>query len=239
MPASKLSPAQEVHRRIKEDSRTSRRLFLGGAAATVAATAVLRSEIALAAPDQKLAAAPPPGFTPFAAPGRVVKVKKGDCMQANGNYPKADDAKEMLRRALQELTGKSDMKDAAGLFVHPSDKVCVKVNGIAGDRMGTNKELVLPFVEAMIAAGVPAQNITILEQFGDFLRGTRISAQNVPRGVQVVTHSNNDATMDSRRSRRPVSRRSSCARSPSPPRSSTSRSSKIIRFAATPAASRT
>jgi uncharacterized protein (DUF362 family) len=198
MDASKLSPEQEVHARIEADSRTSRRLFLGGAAAAVAATALLQHEgVAHASPTQQLAATPPAGFTPFAAPGRVVKVKKADSMMANG-FPKPDDAKEMLRRALQELTGKADMKDAAALFVHPNDKVCVKVNGIAGDRMGTNKELVFPFLEAMIAAGVPPQNITVLEQYGDFLRGTRINAQNVPRGVQVATHGNNDATMDFR-----------------------------------------
>ena len=46
--------------------------------------------------------------------------------------------------------------------------------------MGTNKELVLPFLEAMIAAGVPAENITVLEQYGEFLAGTRINAAQRP-----------------------------------------------------------
>jgi uncharacterized protein (DUF362 family) len=204
MTASKLPPDQEVFRRIDADSvdagAPSRRAFLGGAAAaTVAATALLDGGVALASPpSQKLSASPPSGFVPFAAPGRIVKVKKADSLMPNGNYPKPDDAKEMLRRALQEFTGKSDMAQAAALFVHPQDKVCVKVNGIAGDRMGTNRELVLPFLEAMIAAGVPAQNITVLEQFGSYLQGTRINAQNVPRGVQIALHQNNDATMDFR-----------------------------------------
>jgi uncharacterized protein (DUF362 family) len=102
----------------------------------------------------------------------------------------------MLRRALEELTGKADMSEAAKSFVHPEDKVCVKVNGIALQNMATNKELVLPFVDAMIASGVPATNITILEQYPGFMHGTRINASNVPAGVSVVWHSNNDATMD-------------------------------------------
>jgi uncharacterized protein (DUF362 family) len=87
------------------------------------------------------------------------------------------------------------MAQAAALFVHKDDKVCVKVNGIGSEKMGTNKELVFPFIEAMIASGVPAENITVLEQYGSFLAGTRITPTNVPKGVKVSTHTNNDATM--------------------------------------------
>jgi uncharacterized protein (DUF362 family) len=104
----------------------------------------------------------------------------------------------MLRRALQELTGKADLALAVAAFVHPQDKVCVKVNGIALQNMATNKELVLPFVDAMIASGVPPTNITILEQYPGFMQGTRITAKSVPAGVTVSCHVNNDATMDYR-----------------------------------------
>jgi uncharacterized protein (DUF362 family) len=173
-----------------------RRAFVGGAAAVAAAATFLRSGVALAKSDPNLAAVLPPGFTPFSAPGRVVRVKKAGCMEANGLFPKADDAKEMLRRGLEELTGKADLVEAAKLFVSPQDKVCVKVNGIALQNMSTNKELVLPFLDAMIASGVPAANITVLEQYPGFLAGTRINAKNVPAGVTVVCHVNHDATMD-------------------------------------------
>src|SRR3954462_9052155 len=151
-----------------------RRAFLGTAAAA-AAGASLVSKDAFAGPTPKgLAASPPPGFSPFAAPGKVVKVSKKDCLQANQLYPKPDAAKEMLTRALTELTGKPDLVTSIQQFVHKDDIVVVKVNGIAKQNMGTNKELVLPFLEALIAAGVPAGNITVLEQYGDFLAGTRI-----------------------------------------------------------------
>ena len=175
-----------------------RRAFLGTAAAA-AATATLVSKDAFAGPAPKsLAASPPPGFSPFAAPGKVVKVTKKDCLQANQLYPKPDAAKEMLTRAMMELTGKPDLVTAVQQFVHKDDIVCVKVNGIAKQNMGTNKELVLPFLEALIAAGVPAGNITVLEQYGDFLAGTRINASNVPAGVKVSLHNNGNATMDYR-----------------------------------------
>jgi uncharacterized protein (DUF362 family) len=187
-----------VLRRIEQDSKSSRRTFIGGAAAATAAAAVLMRGTSASAGTNNYAAAPPPGFSPFTSPGTVVKVGKAGSLMPNGQYPKEDDAKEMLRRALQELTGQADMAQAAALFVHKDDKVCVKVNGIATEKMGTNKELVLPFVEAMIVSGVPPENITVLEQYGSFLAGTRVSAQNVPKGVKVSIHQNQDATMDFR-----------------------------------------
>ena len=172
-----------------------RRAFLGGVAATTAVAAVLRSGAALAGPSG-LAAVPPAGFSPLSAPGVVVRVKKPGCLEANGIYPKADDAKAMLQRALQELTAKADLVSAVKSFVHPQDKVCVKVNGIAQQNMSTNKELVLPFVQAMVDAGVAPTNITILEQYPGFLQATRIRAKDVPAGVTLSWHSNSDATMD-------------------------------------------
>jgi uncharacterized protein (DUF362 family) len=159
---------------------------------------MLRASEASAADDKSLAASPPAGFTPFAAPGRIVKVQKSGSLQANQRYPKEDDAKAMLERAMTEFTGKPNLVEAVKLFVHPDDKVCVKVNGIAEQNMGTNKELVLPFLDAMIAAGVKPDNITVLEQYGSFLAGTRVNAQNVPKGVTTSVHQNKDATMAER-----------------------------------------
>jgi uncharacterized protein (DUF362 family) len=198
MAVSKNLEEKLVFERIERDamSATSRRTFLGGAAATVAAAALLRSGVAHASTGPDLAARPPAGFTPFVAPGRVVKVKKAGCLEANGIFPKPDDAKEMLRRSLEELTGKADMTEAVKLFLHPKDKVCVKVNGIALQNMATNKELVLPFVSAMIAAGIPAANITLLEQYPGFMQGTRIRAKDLPADMNMVWHSNSDATME-------------------------------------------
>jgi uncharacterized protein (DUF362 family) len=202
MDVNDRSPEIEAHALIDADAaaaagaRHARRAFLGGAAAVAAGAALLRSGTAQARTQAELAATLPAGFIPFSAPGRVVKVKKVGSLEPNGLFPKPEDAKEMLRRALEELTGKADLVEAAKLFVSPQDKVCVKVNGIALQNMATNKELVFPFLDAMIAAGVPATNITVLEQYPGFMNGTRINAKNVPSGVNVVWHSNNDATMD-------------------------------------------
>ncbi|AKU99377.1 hypothetical protein AKJ09_06041 [Labilithrix luteola] len=175
-----------------------RRAFIGTAAAAAAAVTLASREVAAANAPKNLAASPPTGFSPFAAPGKIVKVTKKDSLKPNGLYPKDDDAKAMLEKALTELTGKSDLPTAIGQFVHKDDIVVVKLNGIAKQNMGTNKELVLPFLEAMIQSGVKPENITVLEQYGDFLAGTRVNAGNVPKGVKVATHNNNNATMDYR-----------------------------------------
>ena len=173
----------------------SRREFVGTAAVGTA-LALTASGTARADNAIQLAANLPQGFQPMAAPGTVVRVKKAGSLMPNQIYPKADAAKAMLERTMTELTGKASLTEAVKLFVHPQDKVCVKVNGIALSNMATNKELVLPFIDAMIASGVPAGNITVLEQYPSFLMGTRIHAQNVPAGVKVAVHNNSDATME-------------------------------------------
>jgi hypothetical protein len=185
-----------------DEAVTSRRMFLGGAAAAAVAGSMLTSGTASAAEDAKqppsLAASPPAGFVPFSAPGRVVKVTKPGSLQTNQIYPKPDDAKLMLTRVLTELTGKPDLEQSLAQFIHKDDKVVVKVNGIALRNMSTNKELVLPLLDGLLAMGVPAANVTVLEQYGSFLGGTRITAQNVPAGVKVAVHGNDNATMDYR-----------------------------------------
>jgi uncharacterized protein (DUF362 family) len=194
---------QELSPRDESTAETGglvgRRAFLGTAAAVAAATTTLTPSIARAgAGAANLAAAPPAGFSPFSAPGKVVKVTKADSLQANKLYPKPDAAKEMLTKALTELTGKPDLVTAIQQFVHKDDIVCVKVNGIAQSQMATNKELVLPFLQAMIDGGVKPENVTVLEQYPGFFNATRLTASNVPGGVKIAYHANGNATMDDR-----------------------------------------
>ncbi len=174
-----------------------RRGFLGAAAAALATMSPAIARAAKSEP-KNYAAKPPEGFSPFSAPGKVVKVTKADSLQANKLYPKPEAAKEMLTRALTELTGKPDLVTAVQQFVHKDDIVVVKVNGIAQSQMATGKELVLPFVEAMIEGGVKAENITLLEQYAGFFNATRITPSNIPKGVKIASHANGNATMDER-----------------------------------------
>jgi len=179
-----------------------RRTFLGGTAASLVG---LVTERASADAPPSLAASPPLGFVPMNAPGRVVRVTQSNTLQPNGLWPTQDAATSMLERAMTELTGTTNVGGAFARFVHPSDKVAIKPNGLAGRGGGTmasNKELVLAIVRGVIAAGVPASSIVIYEQWESFMAGTRVTDKDMaldpdfPAGVTAVVHKNKDATMD-------------------------------------------
>ncbi len=186
------------------DSAISRRRLMQSTAALGATLAL--PESAAAAPS-KWAAKPPAGFVRMSIPGKVVRVHQAGSLQSNGVFPKPEAAEAMLTRAMKELTGKSSLKEALALFVHPSDTVAIKPNGIAGRKsmkMATNKELVLVMVNALVELGVPASKITIFEQYRDFLFATRCitdkakltPAPGFPEGIVMKVHSNSDAKMD-------------------------------------------
>jgi uncharacterized protein (DUF362 family) len=180
----------------------SRRSFFQSAAAAGAAIALPHEAHA-----KSWAAKPPAGFVRRAIPGKVVKVHKAGCLDANGLYPSEEDAAAMLERAMTELTGKGTLKEALAELVHPEDVVAIKPNGIAGRqtmKMAANKEYVLALVRGLVELGVPATKITIFEQFRDFLFATRCvtdkakltPAPEFPAGVVMKVHLNTDAVMD-------------------------------------------
>ncbi len=156
---------------------------------------------AAAEPAGSLVARAPAGFAPLTMPGRVVKVSaKGDfasIMQRNQIWPKPEIAKGLLERALTELTGTPNMVEAIKKFVHKDDIVAIKPNGIAGQSMCSSFELIAPLVEACIAAGVPANHITVYEQFTSYLLATRVGAPkfDLPKGVGIAVHNNKDFPM--------------------------------------------
>ena len=204
-----MTSARRSSDRLRPEDR-SRRTFLGGLAAGAALLADGDAFAADASPPPaapaapRLAAHPPAGFVPLAIPGKIVRVTKSNTLQANGLWPEAAAAKAMLERAMAELTGKSDLGAAFARFLHKDDKVAIKPNGIAGKQgatMASNKELVLEIVRGVIAAGVPAQNIVIYEQYPSFLAGTRCADRNgkvapeFPAGVTATIHENKDAVM--------------------------------------------
>jgi hypothetical protein len=93
----------------------SRRGFLGttlGAAALSSAAGAQEKKPDTTRPT--LAAAPPAGFSPYSAPGKIIKVSKGDSLQENKLWPKPEVAKLLLDRAMIEFTGEADVTKAFG-----------------------------------------------------------------------------------------------------------------------------
>jgi uncharacterized protein (DUF362 family) len=191
------------------DAVTRRKFAQTAAAAGLVAASGALGRAASAAEDKdaaaaKLIAAPPAGFHPLVLPGKITKVEaKGDfksIMQPNLLWPKADVAEKLLERAMMEFTGAPNLTEAMKRFIHKDDIVAIKPNGIAGQKgatMAVNFELILPVVKAVLAVGVPAENITVYEQYPGFLMGTRVNVRDwkLPEGVKTGTHNNNDHAM--------------------------------------------
>ncbi len=183
----------------------SRRRFLRGAAALASSAGLAAAMLprrATAAGEEGRAASPPEGFSPLSKPGEIVKATQGDdllaLMQPNRLWPKPEVAREMLTRALSTFTGEADLVGSLRKFIHPEDTVALKVNGIGGQSGGTmavNFELILPMVQGLIELGVPAEKITLYEQFGAHMLGTRTRKDKLPRGVRLGIHGNVDSTM--------------------------------------------
>lgn len=174
---------------------------LAGSSALLGVSA--RATEAALDPDT-LVAKLPAGFSPFRSPGLVTKAAaKGDyasMMQPNQLWPKAEIARSLLERAMTDLTGASNLVESMKRLIHPSDTVAVKVNGISGQvghTVAVNFELILPVVESLLALGVPANKITVYEQYPTYLMGTRVNVRDwqLPAGVQTGTHNNLDVAM--------------------------------------------
>lgn len=183
----------------------SRRTITKGAlVAAGAALSGAEGEASAAHSIEALTAKPPVGFTPLATKGKVTKVSaKGDFasfMQPNQLWPKEEVARRLLEKSMMEFTGAPNLVESMKRFIHKDDVVAIKVNGIAGQTgytMAVNFELILPVVEAVLAVGVPADKITVYEQFPNFLAGTRVNvrAWKLPAGVKTGTHNNQDHSM--------------------------------------------
>jgi uncharacterized protein (DUF362 family) len=184
---------------------TTRRHFVQGAAAAAGAVTLGAREADAAPSIDSYIAKPPAGFSPLSTPGKITKVSaKGDFasfMQPNQLWPKAEVAKTLLEKAMMEFTGGNNLNASMARFISKEDVVAIKVNGIAGQKgtytMATNYEVIVPVVEAVLALGVPADKITVYEQFPDFLAGTRVGVRKwaLPAGVKTGTHNNADHRM--------------------------------------------
>jgi uncharacterized protein (DUF362 family) len=175
-----------------------RREFLAGAAVGASSLALAAEEAAAQSAAPNYAATRPAGFTPFAQSGKVVRVTKPGSMRPGNLFPKVEDAAQMVERAVKELTGESTLAGAWRKFVHPSDTVGIKVNGLGLRNMASNKEVVYAIVNGVIAAGVPAANIVVLEQWSGFLSATRVARSEMPAGVRTHVHAGSDLSAETR-----------------------------------------
>ena len=115
-------------------------------------------------------------------PGRVVDVH--DPSSVVDGAPVAARAALMLERAMCELTGEKDVRDAWRQFVSPGDVVGLKVNPVAGKLLSTSLEVTEAAVVQLEAAGIPRKDIVIWDRREFELHDVGFTEQRFP-GVRI------------------------------------------------------
>jgi uncharacterized protein (DUF362 family) len=179
----------------------SRRDFLLESLAAGSAAVLASPPCAAKSYPAELVARTPSGFAPLARPGVVVEARARaeleSLMQPNRLWPRPEPARSLLEAALAELSGQPSLAKGLGKFIHPDDRVAIKVNGIAGPAMATNAELIWPLVEGLLEIGVSPERIAVYEQYPNFLSATRVGSNpsRLPKGVRLGCHNNHRTSM--------------------------------------------
>jgi uncharacterized protein (DUF362 family) len=182
-----VPPAMTPAGRSPSGAYATRRDFLAGAAigaATIGAAALGLPSLALAQPKGAGAPGKPgvkghPVFPPsaaaetrFAAKGTVVRVTKPGAL-GGGNIPSRETARQMVDRAVMELTGTSKPESAWAQFAQATDKVLIKPNAFGFPAMAAHPETAWSIVDSLKAVGVPEENIIIYDQMSGRMMAAR------------------------------------------------------------------
>src|SRR6516162_6180741 len=97
-------------------------------------------------------------------PGRVVEIQNSQAIL--NNRVSESVIRQMLERALRELTGTEDAREAWSKFVEPKDVVGIKINPSGAPACCSSPELVREIINAVQSAEVPARNIVVYDRFG-------------------------------------------------------------------------
>jgi uncharacterized protein (DUF362 family) len=141
----------------------------------------------------------PAAATRFEAKGTVVRVTHAGSLGAD-NKPPAELARQMIDRAVMELTGQAKATDAWAQFVQATDKVLIKPNGFGFPAMAAHPVVAWAIVAALKEVGVPEANIVIYDQYQSRMQaaGYKITPPH-HQGVRVV--SNKQAPYEAKRRR--------------------------------------
>jgi len=132
-----------------------RRQFLAGVAAGAIALPHVAAQAAPAKP-----------------PSRSKVVEATNPAWQHGGKVNVPVVRQILERALMELTGKASGGDAWRQFVSPTERVGVKFNKITRNVSGANQALGDAIVAGLLEAGVKRENIIVVEAVGAEFPGT-------------------------------------------------------------------
>lgn len=110
-----------------------------------------------------LGAASEPLGIPGPFRGKVIGVTHSKCIRDDQHQLKP--IRAMIDRAVCELTGATDPREAWRLFIEPGDRVGIKVNPVGNPYVCSSRELLHSVLESVKGVGVPPQNIVVYERY--------------------------------------------------------------------------
>lgn len=116
-------------------------------------------------------------------PGCVVEIHNSQAIFANRVSQPV--IRQMLDRAMRELTGARDVREAWSRFVEPKDVVGIKINPSGAPACCSSPEIVREIVAGVQSARVPLQNIHVYDRYA-FEIDIGSYQTLVPLGVRVV-----------------------------------------------------
>jgi uncharacterized protein (DUF362 family) len=116
-------------------------------------------------------------------PGRVVEIQNSQAIL--NNRVSEPVIRQMLERALRELTGTEDAREAWSKFVEPKDVVGIKINPSGAPACCSSPEIVREIVAGLHSVGVPLENIRVYDRYAYEIDIGSYQTL-VPLGVRVV-----------------------------------------------------
>jgi len=116
-------------------------------------------------------------------PGRVVEIQNSQAIL--NNRVSEPVIRQMLERALRELTATEDAREAWSKFVEPKDVVGIKINPSGAPACCSSPEIVREIVAGVHSVGVPLENIRVYDRYAYEIDIGSYQTL-VPLGVRVV-----------------------------------------------------
>jgi uncharacterized protein (DUF362 family) len=116
-------------------------------------------------------------------PGTVIQVKNSRAIV--NNEPVEQEAYEMIKKAMLELTGENDLQKAWQTFVSPGERIGLKVNPVAGKLLSTSHAVTQSVVKQLLESGIKKENIVIWDRRAMDLKEAGFTSENYP-GIKIV-----------------------------------------------------
>ncbi len=148
---------------------------------------MMRAEVPSAVPPIELHGFPDYKSSPLGMPGlfpgRVVEVR--DPNSITRNRVSQPIVRQMLERAMKELTGEKSAQAAWAKFVEPKDIVGIKINPSGAPACCSSPEIVREIISSLQSIGVPARNILVYDRYSYEMDIGSYQAL-LPPGVRII-----------------------------------------------------